>query len=88
MHFGLNTAGFQQLVLAVPKPAGQIDEISLRVLEALDLFPERVQLGKAVTADVADRRILVNAFAGLEQLHAQRAHGIIGHQVWMGSNST
>ena len=72
-----DAAGCQQLVFTVPELERQIDKISLRVLKALDLLPQRIQLGQAVAADLFDIRAFVYTLARLKQLHTQRAHGIV-----------
>ena len=58
---------------------GQVDKVGLRILEALDLIPERVHLAHAVVADLGDRGRLIDAFTVLEDLLAQRTDGVVGN---------
>ena len=75
----LDAAGFKKLVLAGPELFGQVYEVGLRVLEALDLVPEGVHLTHAVVANLVDGGRLVDALAVLEDLLTQRTNGVVGH---------
>ena len=61
----LDAAGFKKLVLAAPQLFGEIHEVSLRILETLDLIPQSINLTDAVLADVLNIRAVVNALACL-----------------------
>ena len=55
----LDAAGFKKLVLAAPQLFGEIHEVGLRILETLDLIPQRIMMwssGLAVFSGTSDKK--------------------------------